>query len=78
MGPEFSAGRQRSFLIFAAMILLPLGGSLPAGNEIATYLEFPQLTGYAEHAGYLPCGLGCGVIADYCATGLNSGQGGRR
>lgn len=37
MGTEFLAGRQRSFLIFAAMILLPLGGSLLAGNEIVDH-----------------------------------------
>ncbi len=34
------------------MVLMPVCGSLLAGNELKTYLEFPPLTRYVEHAGF--------------------------
>jgi hypothetical protein len=44
--------RLSSPLYLAAMVLLPLCGALLAGNEAATYIEFPPLTRYVEHAGF--------------------------
>ncbi|NNF45277.1 MAG: hypothetical protein HKN69_00775 [Desulfofustis sp.] len=45
-------GRAIYLAAIGLIILLPLGGVLLAGKEIAKYLQFPPLTRYVEHAGF--------------------------
>jgi hypothetical protein len=42
----------RPVLAVLAMLLLPLGGLLLTGEDVAPYLEFPPLTRYVAHGGF--------------------------
>ena len=43
---------QRFSVSLVLVAVLPLGGVLLAGKEVATYLQFPPLTRYVAHAGF--------------------------
>ena len=61
------AGRTIYLAAIGFIILLPLGGVLLAGKEVASYLQFPPLTRYVEHASF--SWLAFGAIALFvCAT----------
>jgi len=52
MNSKISLGMWQIITILFVMILLPLCGVWFAGKELMTFLEFPPLTRYVEHAGF--------------------------